>query len=133
MGNCNSSTPETKTIPVAGSPVEEPAKISTPVSAPTPNVSASAPTDPPAEEILKAEAVEKVRTAEDGKKVEKENGSTSDTGAKKDTDAAPQKLIPESKTGFLDDYSFGTDLGSGSFSVVKKVRVLNLLYREGLW
>ena len=28
-------------------------------------------------------------------------------------------LVPESKTGFFDDYEIGVDLGSGSFSVVK--------------
>jgi hypothetical protein len=32
-----------------------------------------------------------------------------------------ERLMPDSKTGFLDDYTFGVDLGSGSFSVVKQV------------
>ncbi|GMI44563.1 hypothetical protein TrCOL_g2357 [Triparma columacea] len=120
MGNCNSSPPETKTQPVAGSPEKEPSKVAEPEPSLTPNVSLAAPVEPPAEEILKAETVKKARTAAEEEKAQKEIGSTSDANATDEPTTAPEKLVPDSKTGFLDDYTFGSDLGSGSFSVVKQ-------------
>lgn len=130
MGNCNSSPPETKTQPVAGSPEKEPSKVAEPEPSLTPNVSLAAPVEPPAEEILKAETVKKARTAAEEEKAQKEIGSTSDANATDEPTTAPEKLVPDSKTGFLDDYTFGSDLGSGSFSVVKQVGTLKPLSRE---
>mmetsp|Transcript_22886 Transcript_22886/g.47475 ORF Transcript_22886/g.47475 Transcript_22886/m.47475 type:complete len:520 (-) Transcript_22886:80-1639(-) len=119
MGACNSA-PEKTTVPVAGASDKVAKQNPTPPSTDSPKETVKAQVEPPAEVISKAEPAKTDRPNEGGETVGKKIEKTSEGKGKKEPVQVIEKLLKDSKTGFLDDYTIGTDLGSGSFSVVKQ-------------